>query len=100
MIKFGVFVAAIAAAASVASVAAADGPLSATLQTPLASSSEPVAGGAVFACKADTCVAESDTSDSDNLTMCRDLAREYGPVTKFGSFDATMLAKCNVVAKH
>ena len=100
MIRFGVFLAAMAAAGAVATVAAADGPLSATLSSPVGSSSESIAGGAVFACKATTCVAESDTSEDDDLSMCKDLARQFGPIAKFGSFSAAQLAKCNVVAKH
>jgi hypothetical protein len=97
MIRFGAFIAVVAAAGS---VLAADGPVSATLQNPVAKATEQVAGGAVFACKADTCVAESDTSQLDDQAMCKDLARQLGAITKFGSMAAGALAKCNGVAKH
>src|ERR1700737_198219 len=100
MIKISVFFAAMAFAGAVAGSVAADSPVTATLQTPLAKSTEPVAGGAVFGCKADTCVAESDTSSLDDLRMCRDLAREFGTITRFGALDAAGLAKCNLVVKH
>lgn len=96
MIKY---IAAISALA-LASSAVADGPVSATLQTPVSKATEAVAGGAVFACKADTCVAESDTSQLDELAMCRDLARQLGALSKFGSMSASGLAKCNGSARH
>jgi hypothetical protein len=82
------------------SVAAEDGPLSVTLQSPLSGATEAVAGGAVFSCKAATCIAESDTSQLDELAMCKDLARQLGPIAKFGSMAAPAVTKCNIVAKH
>jgi hypothetical protein len=100
MIKTGLFVAAIAAAGFFAGSVAADSPLSATLQTPLASATEITTEGVIWSCKANGCTAESDTTYTDELDACRGLARRVGIITKFGSLDATKLEKCNRVAKH
>ena len=96
MIRYIVALAALAAA----SAAVADGPVSATLQAPIGKATEAVAGGAVFACKADTCVAESDTSQLDEMGMCRDIVRQLGAVSKFGSMSAANVTKCNGSARH
>jgi hypothetical protein len=92
--------AALAALALAGSAAAADGPLTATLQAPATQSAESVAGGAVFSCKGATCVAESDTSQLDNLAICKDLARQFGTISKFGGLSSAELARCNTVARH
>ena len=95
-LKLGIVLAALAAAGA----AVADGPVSVTLQTPVSHATESVAGGAVFSCKADTCIAESDTSQLDDLAICKDLARQFGPISKFEGMAAGGLGKCNAVAKH
>ena len=100
MTKFTVFLAAMAAAGSLAGSAAADTPLSATLQTPQASASEITAGGVVWSCKADACVAESVTDGVDARDACKGLAREVGVLAKFDSLDAAALTKCNLVARR
>jgi hypothetical protein len=100
MSKIGLFVAAMAAAGSFAGSVAADSPLSATLQTPLASATEITTEGVIWSCKANGCAAESDTSMVDEMDACRGLAREVGVISKFGSLDAAKLEKCNHVAKH
>ena len=96
MIKYAAFLAAIAVAGS----AAADGPLTAVLQSPVGSPTEATASSSVFACKGATCVAQSDTSDDDGMTMCKDLAHQFGPIAHFGSFDGGALARCNAAARH
>jgi hypothetical protein len=100
MNKIYLFAAAMAAACSFAGAALADSPLSATLQTPLTSATEVTTEGVIWDCKANGCVAASDTSMVDEVDACRGLARQFGVLTKFGSLDATKLDKCNHVAKH
>jgi hypothetical protein len=91
---------AIIASALAGSAAVADSPVTATLVSPVSGSTESVAGGAVFSCKGATCVAESDTSQLDDIGMCRDLARQLGAVAKFGAMSAANVGKCNGAARH
>jgi len=100
MSKIGLFVAAMSAAGFMASAALADSPVSATLQSPLASAEEVTAGGGIFMCKATSCVIENDASELDAVEACRGLAREVGALTAFANLDSTALAKCNRVAHH
>jgi len=100
MSKIGLFVATMAAVGAFAGSVAADSPLSATLQSPVASATEVTTEGVIWDCKGNSCVAASDTSMVDEVDACRGLARELGAFSKFGSLDATKLDKCNHVAKH
>ena len=77
--------------------------ITAKLQAPIEGRKKPVAGGAVFVCEADTCVASNPSGDTLSTSGCRDLARSVGAVASYGS-DAKQLAAekltaCNAVAK-
>lgn len=77
---------------------AADGKVVATLKTPVAAKTKVVAGGAVFYCEGDTCVAPTAPSRTNTTKGCKALAKEVGAVTAFGSLEAAELAKCAGVA--
>jgi hypothetical protein len=94
--------AAYAAAALVgafATSALAAGPVTAKLQTPVEAARKPVAGGAVFRCLGDTCVAATPIEATVSVRACRELKRDVGPVSAYGSqskqLDAEQLAACN-----
>jgi len=94
--------AAFAAAALVgafATSALAAGPVTAKLQKPVETASKPVAGGAVFRCLGDTCVATMPSESTLTVRACRELVRAVGPVSAYGSeakqLDADKLAACN-----
>ncbi len=97
------FLAAALAGLLVAGSAYAAGPISATLQSPLASKSRVVAGGAIWACEGTSCVATSAVERTISVASCRELAKAVGAVSAFGNgdkvFDADTLAKCNAAAR-
>ena len=76
--------------------------VTAKLQAPGAGVKKPIAGGAVFTCEADTCLAVSGYN-TVSPAGCRELVRAVGAVTSFGDeakqFDADKLARCNAGAK-
>jgi hypothetical protein len=101
MTKIATFMTAMAAACSLAGAAMADGPISATLQTPMTSATELNAGGVVWACQGATCTVQSnDLTLFDPLDACKSIARDYGVISSFGGMSAVNLAKCNRVAHH
>jgi hypothetical protein len=95
---------AIAAALTLTSAAgafAAENTFSASLASPVAKT-KIVAGGAVWNCEGETCVAGAITTETSSLRACKALAKEVGPLAAYGgraAFEADKLAKCNTVAK-
>lgn len=100
-IQLTAFSAAVALAA-LASTAMAAEPVTAKLTTALTAPKKVVAGGAVFVCEGDTCVAPNPTSGSADPGACRELVRAAGAVSTFGTaakpFSAERLARCNTWA--
>jgi len=73
---------------------AADGKIVATLKTPVTAKTKVVAGGAVFYCEGETCVAPAAPSRTNTTKGCKALTKEVGEITAFGRLDAADLAKC------
>ena len=76
-------------------------PITAKLSAPVAEKVKFIAGGAIFNCEADTCVASSPTSSTFASSTCRTIADKVGPVTSFGGrkgLEADKLADCNAKA--
>jgi len=94
--------AACAALASVSATAAfAAEPVTAKLQAPVASPVKFIAGGAIFACEGDTCVANAATSQTFSASTCKAVAAKVGAVATFESrkaLDGSRLAECNTAA--
>ena len=96
------FLAACAALATVAagSAFAADS-VTAKLASPLAQNVKFIAGGAVFKCEADACVALAPISTTFQTSTCKAIADKVGPVTAFTGAKALAedkLADCNAKA--
>ncbi len=73
------------------------------LSAPVAAKTKVIAGGAVFNCEADACVAIAK-SQTYSVAACKALADKVGPVTSFAglkTFDDAKLSDCNakVMAK-
>ncbi|MDP3852685.1 hypothetical protein [Phenylobacterium sp.] len=87
---------------SFAAPAMAGDPITAKLQAPLAAKTKVIAGGAVFLCEGDTCVAAAPSSRTYATSTCKDLAKELGAVAAFGGerkqLDDAKLGACNVAA--
>jgi hypothetical protein len=87
-----------------AGAAFAGEPVTVKLQAPVAEKTKFIAGGAIFTCEADACVATATTSQTFSTGACKTVAAKVGPVADFASrksLDAARLADCNstVVAK-
>jgi hypothetical protein len=79
----------------------ADDPITAKLQTPVAQKTKFIAGGAMFVCEADACLAAAPTSQTLALATCKTVAAKVGPITSFGgvkALDQARLGDCNSVA--
>ncbi len=94
-----------AACAAVFTLAAgsafADDAVVAKLQQPLAAKTKFIAGGAMFLCEADACVAASPSSQTFSAATCKVVAGKVGPLVSFAAgrpLDDTRLATCNTVA--
>jgi hypothetical protein len=62
-----------------------------------------IAGGAVFACEGDSCVASVPTSQTFSTSTCKAVAAKVGAVATFESrkaLEAARLADCNTVAAN
>jgi hypothetical protein len=84
-----------------ATAALAAEPVTVKLQTPVAQKVKFIAGGAVFVCEADTCVAGATTSNTFGADTCKAVAAKVGPVATFEgrrSLDEARLAQCNTAA--
>ena len=94
-----------AACAAVVTLSAAPAfagdPITAKLQTPVAAKTKFIAGGAMFVCEGDACVATAPQSNTFANSTCKTIAAKVGPVASFGgykSMDQARLADCNTVA--
>ena len=76
-------------------------PVTAKLQTPVAEKTKFIAGGAMFVCEGDSCVAAAPQSTTFASGTCKIIASKVGPLASFGSYkpmDDAKLADCNAVA--
>lgn len=78
-----------------ASAASAATDLTATLRSPVKSSTTFVREQTAWTCEKDQCRATATGDDSGTWSACRQLVRKLGPVSAYGSLDATALARCN-----
>jgi len=96
------FLAACAALATLSAGAAfAAEPVTAKLSAPVAEKTKFIAGGAMFNCEADTCVAVVPTSQTFATSTCKTIADKVGVVQSFGGRKALTedkLAECNAKA--
>ena len=87
---------------SFAGVAMADDPITAKLQAPVAAKTKLIAGGAVFVCEGDTCLAAAPSSRTYASATCKELAKSVGAVASFGGarkqLDDEKLGACNASA--
>ena len=70
----------------------------AKLAQPLADKTKFIAGGAVFFCEADACVATAPTSQTFSTSVCKAIVGKVGAVTAFSArrpMDDARLADCN-----
>jgi len=84
-----------------ATAAFAAEPVTAKLQQPVAEKIKIIAGGAMFICEADACVASAPGSETFSNAACKTLAAKVGPVSAFSgrkAFDEARLSQCNAVA--
>ena len=75
--------------------------VTAKLQAPVAEKVKFIAGGAMFNCLGDTCIALTPTSSTFSGTTCRTIADKVGPVAAFTGAKALAedkLADCNAKA--
>lgn len=75
--------------------------VTAKLQSPVAEKTKFIAGGAMFVCEADACVAAAPTSQTFATATCKTVAGKVGPVAAFEgrkSLDDGRLADCNAKA--
>lgn len=85
-----------------AGAALADDPITAKLQAPVAEKTKFIAGGAVFICEGDTCLAAAPSSRTYASATCKDVAKNVGAVVSFGGsrkqLDEAKLEQCNTGA--
>lgn len=75
--------------------------ISAKLQTAVPEKTKFIAGGAMFVCEADACVATAPTSQTFATGTCKVIAGKVGLVTAFGGrklLDDSRLGDCNAQA--
>jgi hypothetical protein len=73
----------------------------AKLAQPLAQKTKFIAGGAMFLCEADACIANAPTSQTFSTGVCRIIAGKVGVLTAFTErrpMDEARLADCNAQA--
>ena len=91
-----------AACAAVVTLAFAAEPVTAKLATPVAAKTKFIAGGAVFLCEADTCVASAPSSQTFASSACKTVAKNVGVVASYTlggkTLDADKLGACNATA--
>jgi hypothetical protein len=88
----------------VAAPAFAGEPVTAKLAQPVAQPVKFIAGGAVFSCEGDACLATATTSETFSTATCKTIAGKLGAVAAFTAakpMDDARLGACNaaVVAK-
>ena len=75
--------------------------ITAKLATPVAAKVKFIAGGAIFNCEGDVCVALAPSSNTFAASTCKTIADKVGPVASFGgvkSLAEDKLADCNAKA--
>lgn len=75
--------------------------VTAKLAAPVAEKTKFIAGGAMFNCEGDTCVAAAPTSQTFAASTCKTIADKVGVVASFEgrkSLDEGKLANCNAKA--
>ena len=73
----------------------------AKLAQPLAEKTKFIAGGAMFLCEADACVANAPTSQTFSVSVCKTIAGKVGVIAAFSErkpMDEAHLADCNAQA--
>jgi curli biogenesis system outer membrane secretion channel CsgG len=95
----------LAAACAVVTLAAAPAfasePVTAKLSQPLAQPTKFIAGGAVFNCDGDTCLAQAAISTTLSSDACKIIVGKVGPLASFTGrkpMDDTRLNACNATA--
>jgi hypothetical protein len=87
---------------SAGSAAFAADVVTAKLQQPVAEKTKFIAGGAMFVCEGDQCLAQAPTSQTLSIAACKTVAAKVGVVGAFGDvrkqLDAGRLGDCNSVA--
>jgi hypothetical protein len=93
----------IAAMALSSSAFAGAAPVIVKLAAPVAAPTKVIAGGAIFSCAGDTCVAASPASGTADFSTCKIVVHSVGAATSFGTAAAPLaadrLATCNESAK-
>lgn len=96
------FLAACAALATLtAGSAMAGDAVTAKLSAPVAEKVKFIAGGAMFNCEGDTCIAAAPTSQTFATSTCKTIADKVGVITSFEgrkTLDESRLADCNAKA--
>ncbi|WP_041372952.1 CC_3452 family protein [Phenylobacterium zucineum] len=72
--------------------------VTAKLQAPVAEKTKFIAGGAMFTCEGDACVAAAPTSQTFATSTCKTIAAKVGAVASFEgrkALDDGRLAQCN-----
>lgn len=86
-------------AGSALAAAADTNPIIVKLQTPVATPTKFIAGGAVFQCIGNTCAAGAPTSQTFASTTCKTIAKTVGAVVSFGNAERQLepdkLEACN-----
>ena len=75
--------------------------ITAKLAAPVSAKVKFIAGGAMFNCEADACVATAPTSSTYATATCKVIADKVGPVASFAgrkSLDDAKLSDCNAKA--
>ena len=99
--KLRLLAACVAATTLAAGAAYAVEPVTAKLQAPVAEKTKFIAGGAMFNCEGDTCVALAPTSQTFATATCKTIADKVGVVASFEGRKALAedkLADCNAKA--
>lgn len=100
--KLQTVAAACAALVSLSATAAfAAEPVVAKLQQPVAEKTKFIAGGAMFFCDGDSCVANAPTSQTFAMSTCKTVAAKVGAVASFGThktLDDAHMTECNARA--
>lgn len=76
--------------------------VTAKLTAPVAAKTKFIAGGAVFLCEADSCVASAPSSQTFATSTCKAVAKNVGAIASFGvggkTLAADKLGACNASA--
>jgi hypothetical protein len=86
---------------AVSTAAFAADPVIAKLAAPVSEKTKVIAGGSMFFCEADACVAAVPTSQTMNLATCMAIAGKVGQLVSSGgrkALEADRLADCNATA--